>query len=250
MNDLDIKEKELDFNDKNYYEVLEVPTTASQEDIHQGYIRAKNAYSNESLALYSLISKEECDHILEMIHEAYSIISDPQKRVQYDSARGINKNSPISLSRPETTLSGHNNNNINASAPMRPTENGHSSIRTVNTLVATKRFILEYPRDEKFEQIIEEETEFSGSFLKKIREYKQVEIQRMADMTKVSKQYLRNIEDDDVSKLPALVYVRGFVYQYAKCLKLNPDLVATSYLGHIKRLKDSEAEANNNVQAS
>ena len=72
--------------------------------------------------------------------------------------------------------------------------------------------------------------------LKKIREYKNVDINRMAEMTKVSKTYIQKIEQEDVTNLPALVYVRGFVYQYAKCLKLNPDLVATSYLEHLKSI--------------
>ena len=88
------------------------------------------------------------------------------------------------------------------------------------------------------EQEIEETEEFSGEFLKKIREYKQVTIPRLADMTKVSKTYLMNIEEEKLDGLPALVYVRGFVYQYAKCLKLNPELVANSYLARIKRSQE------------
>jgi cytoskeletal protein RodZ len=89
--------------------------------------------------------------------------------------------------------------------------------------------------------VIEQTTLFDGAFLKKVREYKNVELIRMADMTKVSKTYLRHIEEENTEGLPALVYVRGFVYQYAKCLKLNPDQVATSYLGHLKSAAEVEA---------
>ena len=32
---------------KNYYEVLEVSTDATLQDIHNAYVRAKNAYSGE-----------------------------------------------------------------------------------------------------------------------------------------------------------------------------------------------------------
>ena len=60
----------------------------------------------------------------------------------------------------------------------------------------------------------------------------------MAEMTKISKTYIRNIEDDEIAKLPADVYTRGFVYQYAKCLKLNPDVVAKSYIHHLRQLKN------------
>ena len=103
--------------------------------------------------------------------------------------------------------------------------------------MSCKKFSLSYEKNPQFEQEIEKTTEFSGAFLKKIREYRQVDISRMSDMTKVSKTYIGCLEKEDLKNLPALVYVRGFVYQYAKCLKLNPDLVATSYLYRIKKLQ-------------
>jgi cytoskeletal protein RodZ len=101
-------------------------------------------------------------------------------------------------------------------------------------MVSCRKFSLNYDKDLQFEQEIEKATEFNGEFLKKIREYRQVDISRMSDMTKISKTYINCLEKEDIKNLPALVYVRGFVYQYAKCLKLNPDLVATSYLNRIK----------------
>jgi len=53
-------------------------------------------------------------------------------------------------------------------------------------------------------------------------------------MTKVSKMYLQAIESEDYDHLPAPVYVRGFVFQYAKCLKLKPENVANSYVARMK----------------
>jgi cytoskeletal protein RodZ len=63
---------------------------------------------------------------------------------------------------------------------------------------------------------------------------------RLVEMTRISRTHLTAIENDDLKKLPAEVYVRGFVSQLAKVLKLNPDLVATSYIHHIKRLKGTK----------
>ena len=59
----------------------------------------------------------------------------------------------------------------------------------------------------------------------------------MVDLLKISKTYLNAIENDDFTKLPADVYARGFILQYAKCLKLNVDLVANSYIHNIKSLR-------------
>ena len=216
---------------KNYYEILEIPTDASPDEVHQGYIRAKNAYSQDSLALYSLMSKEECDSILELIDEAYTIISDPNKRRAYDQARGINQS--VRKPTPERSFG----NTVKLDEHTLNQKSDTTTTSNMSKKLAKNRFSLDYNKDETFEAEIEQTTEFTGELLRKIREYKGVDIPRLSDMTKVSKTYLRHIEDEEVDKLPALVYVRGFVYQYAKCLKLNPDLVATSYIFKLKQLK-------------
>lgn len=216
---------------KNYYEVLEIPTDASPDEVHQGYIRAKNAYSQDSLALYSLMSKEECDSILELIDEAYTIISDPNKRKAYDQARGINQT--VRTPAPERSFG----NTVKLDEHILNQKTDTTTISNMSKKLAKNRFSLDYEKNEAFEDEIEQATEFTGELLRRIREYKGVDIPRLSDMTKVSKTYLRHIEDEEVDKLPALVYVRGFVYQYAKCLKLNPDLVATSYIFKLKKLK-------------
>ena len=58
---------------------------------------------------------------------------------------------------------------------------------------------------------------------------------RMSEMTRISKTHLRNIEEENISELPARVYTRGFVYQYAKCLKMNPEEVASSYMDRVEK---------------
>jgi ribosome-binding protein aMBF1 (putative translation factor) len=108
---------------------------------------------------------------------------------------------------------------------------------SVTRVQAIKRFSLEYNEDPEMEQKIENCSEFTGSFLKEIREYKGVSVERLADMTRISKTYIRNIEADEFEKLPASAYTRGFIFQYAKCLKLNPDHVATSYIKYFKKNK-------------
>ncbi len=225
---------------KNYYEILEVPTDASPEEVYEGYLRSKNAYSQDSLALYSLMTKEECRAMLDTIEEAYAIISDPAKRGAYDQARGIsvtyfqkNNNSRNNFPKPEKTFvqtQQEEASNTQTSAPES------SDNKRITKIVATGKYALDFERDNDFEKLIETATEFTGELLRKIREYKKVDINRMCDMTKVSKTYLINIEAENLEKLPAPAYIRGFVYQYAKCLKLNPDLVATSYLHRIKHL--------------
>ncbi|MCF8060525.1 MAG: helix-turn-helix domain-containing protein [Bacteriovoracaceae bacterium] len=223
----------MEEKNRNYYEILELPEDSSPEEIHKGYVRAKNAYSQDSLALYSLMSAEECNEVLNLIEEAYTILSEPNKRRQYDSARGLNTHEANRVFSREAN-SGFNVREEDHSLGRQSSTTSHNSMTKI---VAQNRFSLEYSIDADFEKEIEQATDFTGEFLKKIREYKCVELNRMADMTKVSKTYIRNIEDEAFEKLPASVYVRGFVYQYAKSLKLNPELVANSFLYRLKKAK-------------
>lgn len=257
---------------KNYYEVLEIPSTARSEEIYHSYQRAKSAYSSDSLALYSLMSPEECRNVLELVEEAYSILSDPMKRKRYDEARGINREfnamnynaladrvpqrneirnearheifpsthaNPVStMLRDEFTI-GSTQNSAPTTGNLSPRQEQTLSNTTTNVtkLVTQKRFALDYVINAEFEKEIEDATEFTGDFLRKIREYKSVDLERLSDMTKVSRLYLQGIESEDYDKLPASVYVRGFVFQYAKCLKLKPEVVANSYVARMKKLK-------------
>jgi DnaJ-class molecular chaperone len=218
----------MDAERKNYYEVLEVETNASPSLIEQAYVRARNAYSGDSVALYSLMTKEECDRILGQIEEAYSVLGFPEKRKEYDRLRGFNQSgfAPVS------------ENPANKSQEVQYEDYGSNLIEAkVSKITAQKKFGLDYDENSEMERKIRETTEYTGHFLKEIREYKNVTIERMAEMTRISKTHLIAIENEDLAKLPAEVYVRGYVYQYAKVLKLGPDQVAASFILHFKKLK-------------
>ena len=216
---------------KNYYEVLEIPITSTQKDIDEAYKKARNIYIVDNIALHSVVTKDECKAILELVDEAYSILGSPNKRLAYDKAKGFHQQkqrfsqSPVSLAAKKSTKrplanDGQDDNNL-----------GISKIASLN------HYALNYTKESSMEEKINNCQDFTGEFLREIREYKRVDISRMNNMTKISKNYIRNIEDDNIEDLPALAYIRGFVYQYAKSLKLNPDSVANSYVSRFKASK-------------
>lgn len=220
---------------KNYYEILEISVESTQEEINEAYYRSKNTYSGDSMALHSLISVDECKTILEIVEEAYSILSEPSKRLAYDQARGLNKRTSSKAPLGRLKKFSDLKKNIQLSTVKGKTFATVHREAEVSKIAAVNRFALEYTSDPKMEEEIESCEEFTGEFLRRIREYKGVDIYRMSDITKISKTYIRNIEDEDSENLPAPVYVRGFVYQYAKTLKLNPDYVANSYISRLKK---------------
>ena len=239
--------------EKTYYQILEITTSSSKEEIHHGYIRMKTAYSPDNPAIYSIVPPEECNVILDQVEEAYYILSSPLKRKSYDEARGFNTgNSFEDFHYGPVRSSLDSNSSPNFESPYDHTPSIQSKITSVENdkianssakkniakIIVEKRFNLTYDIDAEFEKEIESNPVFSGEFLRKVREYKDVTIERMADLTKVSKTYLKNLEEENYESLPASVYLRGFVFQYAKTLRLTPDIVATSYMDRVKEFRN------------
>ena len=71
---------------------------------------------------------------------------------------------------------------------------------------------------------------FDGPRLRRSRLHRGIEIEHIADITKINPTYLRFIEDERFDDLPAPVYVRGFVRAYASCVGLEAEQVAGSYM--------------------
>ncbi|MBW6470677.1 MAG: DnaJ domain-containing protein [Methanosarcinaceae archaeon] len=63
---------------KTYYEILEVNKKASQKDIKSAYRRLVMLYHPDKNKL------PETEEMFKKIAEAYSVLSDPSKRKQYD----------------------------------------------------------------------------------------------------------------------------------------------------------------------
>lgn len=231
----------MDAEKKNYYEVLEVEVNATPAQIENAYIRARNAYSGDSVALYSLMTKDECNAILSQIEEAYSVIGFPEKRREYDRLRGYNQ-SP-NPNQPRSTDYVHQAfmaEERKKEAVQYEDFSSNLIEAKVSKITAQKKFGLEFEEKPEMERKIQDCLEFTGPMLKEIREYKNVSVERMAEMTRVSKMHINAIENQDLSKLPAEVYVRGYIYQYAKVLKLNPDAVASSFMIYFKKLKSAK----------
>ena len=230
----------MDAEKKNYYEVLEIETNATPNQIENAFVRSKNAYSGDSVALYSLMSKDECSAILRLVEEAYSILGFPEKRREYDRLRGFNQSgfaTPVREKVVPTSSKPEKRNNDN----IQYEDFGSNLIEArVSKISAQKKFGLEYPENNEMDRKIADCNEFTGPFLKQIREYKNVSMERMAEMTRISKTHLIALEAEDLKKLPAEVYVRGYVYQYSKVLKLNPENVAASFILHFKKLRNQK----------
>lgn len=74
------------FEELNYYEILDIPINASSFEISRAYRNALELYSEDSLQTYSLFSDKERASILEKVERAYNTLSDRTKRLAYDAS--------------------------------------------------------------------------------------------------------------------------------------------------------------------
>jgi len=68
-----------------------------------------------------------------------------------------------------------------------------------------------------------------GEELRREREIRAISLKEIADATKISKRFLEAIEKNDHKTLPAPVFTRGFVREYARYLGLNAEEMVNRY---------------------
>jgi hypothetical protein len=75
----------------------------------------------------------------------------------------------------------------------------------------------------------------TGADLKRFRESRGVPLARIAADSKVGTRTFEDIESDRLDRLPAPVYVRGFIQEYARAVGLDPQATAASFLARLPR---------------
>ena len=78
-----------------------------------------------------------------------------------------------------------------------------------------------------------------GELLKKRRDELGMDLHEIADTLKIRYDYLKAIEDGDLKKLPAEVYLKGYLLEYAKILKLDPKAIRDSYSHEATPVQDT-----------
>lgn len=81
-----------------------------------------------------------------------------------------------------------------------------------------------------WEQIEDGEVTSFGNWLRRQRELREITLREIADSSKISLRYLEALEEERFDVLPAPVFAKGFLRQYAKYVGLNPDEVVNHYL--------------------
>ncbi len=211
-------------NEQTLYDQLEVSPNSTQEELRDAYLRLKSLYSKKSNALYTVISDKERENTLKEIENAYTTLRNEDQREKYDLSIGVKKLEDYS----------DQNFTMNTKVSSENDTFGESTdILEIPTVTETS--ITKTQEKNSFESSIQKEIHWRGSFLKKVREFRDLSIEEISEKTKISKSYLKAIELEDYKNLPASVYLRGFVITLAKHLKLPYNEVCKAYMARYRQ---------------
>lgn len=221
---------------QNYYELLEIAENATRKEIIQAYQKAKTVYGKGSMALYPLYSSNDSDDILVAIEDAYKTLTNPERREIYDQQNSLNQSKatvrisydkPGYMKRTLLDVPSFLNEDINIRGSKK------YILKNKDKNKGVEDFKIDIPLFETnvdFERKISDEKFFFGSFLKEVREYKNITYNFIATKTKISSLFIKNIEEENFDDFPARVYLLGFLKSYVNLLGLANTKAVESYM--------------------
>ena len=195
-----------------HYVALGVNRSSNDEEIRRAYKRQREIYASGSLATSSLFDEEELKVEQARLDEAYDTLLDAVRRRAYDLSTFHEEDQP------------------------------DQSIGRVRPSLDAEQILLQGDLARE----IGPDTEFTGALLRRVRESQGVELVEISSRTKIARSHLAAIEAEAWSALPAAVYVRGFVNEVAKFLKLDAAQVQKTYLRRMRASLPPQADASLN----
>jgi len=219
-------------NESNPFEILEVAPGAPRHEIDRAYELALLSYGEDSLASYSLFSPRERMTMIHRIERAYRALTDSPvvERASPESGEVAARLLDVEIrdARPEPVVE-----DLTPPPAVGMTEDRPAAARARAVLNRHKPL----PARPAVAPI-DVPGPYDGAALRRIRDARGLGLEEVAASTKIGQTNLRLIESNAYDRLPAQVYLRGYLLAYARCLQLDPAAVASSYLERAQAARD------------
>jgi flagellar biosynthesis protein FlhG len=260
---------------QTHYEVLGISAQATPEEVERAYRFTLELYGDGALATYSLLDPADVRRARARVQEAYEVLRDPARRHAYDQGHGFASLGPGVVAsnlnrRPQPPASAPAASPAPAAAPViastaagtslgEPAAEAHApeamgdppGAPSEATPAAAPRLTdpsaapaaapvtggaPPRPAAGAFGRTAHVLPEpITGAVLRRYREERGISLRDIANQSKIGTRYLEYIEGDRHDMLPAAVYLRGFLQEYARALGLDPRRTANSYMAQFPR---------------
>ena len=205
------------FENENYYQILQISPDARTDEIKHAYRDALAMYAEESVATYSLFSEKQREALLQAIETAYDNLVDADKRAAYNQ---------MLIDTGQVDAAGFSGQAHRKLAAYSDT-----------TIISKEKSLSQWVRKRAdapeirqiIEQILSAEL-LSGQMLRQLRDAYGIELSEIYAITKISSGTLKMIEENQFDSLPAEVYLKQFLKNYAEILHIDPRHVVDGYL--------------------
>jgi curved DNA-binding protein CbpA len=238
------------FSNQNWYELLEVSTDATADDIGRAVKRMSQTFSDDNNALYGLVEADEVQMLRQRIKQASLTLLNAPARAAYDRSLGImdmREPAPLMLVRtsPTETLPGNatpmlltevfQEKSSQFSALHRPSGDISGTQGEVRNHIDDVNQALPATADVPAPVTQVSDADISGAMLAKVRTAMGLTLKQLAERTKISVKHLEHIEQQQFGQLPANVYLKGMLMSLSRELKLDGLQVTRNYLAAMGR---------------
>ena len=211
-------------DEQTHYEVLGVDPSYSDEEIRRTYRRAREIYAPDSMVVSGLYNPDRLENLHLRVEEAYATLMDPERRKAYDR---------------ETFPEGLPPRDRVSTPPGRTAVSGEHSGKTIEPTPETEAEAAERPP----EPDIGPDTPVTGALLQQFRQARGIDIFAVSETTKISMSHLRDMEDERFDRLPAPVYVRGYLKSFARVMGMPmTDSNMSDYMQRFAATQGRDAE--------
>ena len=245
--------------EENYYQILEVPKTASLVEIRDAYEGKLEETQLDAFAAYSLLPEDETEEKLLHFSQAFVTLANPVARAKYDdelqqsmvsaemkpvtekeqikklyskkSVRGKTKTVPPHPSPPKK-VKAEKEIEIKKSVTRDVVVESQAERLGNYHKLAAKNELAEESLEEFYSTFRTHggKLSYNGTILQQIRKIKSVTLEELAQITCIRITYLQAIEDENFSKFTSEIYLKGYLLCYIEALQLPKEQVLKDYV--------------------
>ena len=257
--------------ENNYYQILEVPSTATLVEIRNAYEERLKKAHLEAIAAYSLLPEEETQEKLLQYSQAFVALANPIARAKYDDElQNISIPSKIdttgeldSNTTTKTLVSSETNLDITEVNQLRTKTIKRRPKKIYEITKTAPKEVVGQTQQERQDSYLNlavknelsgdsldgyysklkahgGKVTFNGAVLKQIRELKSITLDELAKITCIRSTYLEAIEDENFQRFTSQIYLKGYLICYVEAMNLPTEKIIDDYIYLYKNYLDAK----------